>query len=636
MIRNTFFGLEIGRSGLTTAQFNLDVTSHNIANVNTDGYTRQRTVATAHDPFSTIGRVLPSNNALVGGGTRIMVLDQIRSAYLDRRFRTESTQNAYFETRTQSLTYVRSFFNDHDTSINQSLADFFRAMTTVAADPVSGAPRTSLQTAAKDMIQQLNMIHEGLMNLQAVENRAVIQKTEDINRIAEHLSELNMAIYRFEMTGMIANDLRDQRNLLLDNLSRLVDIEYEEVGDPNLDNNMLSTMIVRVAGEVLVNHDMANRLEIAMVANDMEGGAPIAIPFWTHRVQGELMPAVDISATDFDVNSDEYSEHLWTLFGGNESANLSATSRWNSLTVAGATLNMSRLTGGELKAHIDIRDGMGNGVDSFQRGIPFFVEQMNDLARALVQEINEIHTKGWSDNPLGSETNVHFFAIRDENGEVHNVGEWALDGIPPTLLAGHPDFDQDDRGAWFNTITGEPIDLNSPEFIFHIPGTNGITLDQVTARNVVLSEAISESPFNIAASDVMIIRAGGDDGGSENLQRGNNENMRRLHALFAKTSIVLFRGTDEERHIGGFDEFATRIRFEVGNTMHSAEQMAATSRVLTLAADNQRTAIAGVSLDEEMVGLVRFQHAFNGAARVITAMDDALDRIINAMGRVGL
>jgi len=112
MIRGTFFGLEIGKTGLTTAQFGLDVTGHNISNLDTAGYTRQRIVQTAHDPFSTVGRFAPVGQGLVGGGTRVKILDQIRSAYLDRRFRDESGIHSYWETRAQSLSYIESYFDN--------------------------------------------------------------------------------------------------------------------------------------------------------------------------------------------------------------------------------------------------------------------------------------------------------------------------------------------------------------------------------------------------------------------------------------------------------------------------------------------------------------------------------------------
>jgi len=112
--------------------------------------------------------------------------------------------------------------------------------------------------------------------------------------------------------------------------------------------------------------------------------------------------------------------------------------------------------------------------------------------------------------------------------------------------------------------------------------------------------------------------------------------MNRMYDLFRRTGITVFDDPTLRRDVGSFDDYGTTIRFDVANTLHSAKQAGETSRILTLAAENQRTAIAGVSLDEEMVGLVKYNHAYSGAARVITAMDDALDRLINGTGRVGL
>jgi flagellar hook-associated protein FlgK len=124
-------------------------------------------------------------------------------------------------------------------------------------------------------------------------------------------------------------------------------------------------------------------------------------------------------------------------------------------------------------------------------------------------------------------------------------------------------------------------------------------------------------------------------GDPEQLQQGNNENMLELNRLFGKPGLYIFV-EGMPREIGTFADYATTIRFDVGTTKDTAQQAMETSRILTLASENQRTAIAGVSLDEEMVHLVKYNHAFNGASRVITQMDDALDRLINGTGRVGL
>ena len=575
MVRGTFFGVEIGKTGLTTAQFGLDVTGHNISNLDTDGFTRQRIVSTAHDPFSTVGRFAPVGQGLVGGGVRVQILDQIRSAYLDRRFREETSTHAYWDTRAQSLSYIESFFDNvnEKTSINHSMAEFFRSMTVVAQDPVAGAPRTLMQTTAMDLVQQLNSIYQGLIDFQSVENRAVITKTNDINRMAQDISDLNVAIYTFELTGMIANDLRDKRNLLLDELSRYADIQYREYPD-QFGHSMME---VKLAGSILVDHDRINELSIAWEENVLGPDEPkVAIPFWKSWAPDNYNPD--------DPDNNELADEI----------------------LASARLDIF-LKAGELKAHLDMRDGIEGGVDSTQRGIPYYIERINDLARALVIEVNQVHAQGWSDHPDGSRTGILFF----DNlgfGDVR-VGEVRY-------------YD----AAGVRVMDPESEDIVRAEY-FVDPDDPNIKL--ITAKNIMLSKDIQDNAFNIAASSAKIGLAG--TGTPIELQRHNNENMKKLYALFGRTNFTV-----QGRPIGSFDEFGTTIRFDVGNTLHTAKQAAETSRILTHAANNQRTAVAGVSLDEEMVGLVKYNHAYNGASRVITAMDDALDRLINGTGRVGL
>ena len=601
-MRSSFFGLEIGRTGLTTAQFGLDVTGHNIANLDTDGYTRQRIVSTAYDPFSTVGRFAPVGQGLVGGGVRVQILDQIRSAFLDRRFRSESTAHAYWDTRAQSLSYIESFFDNvnEKTSINYSMAQFFESMSVLAKDPVSGAPRTLMQTTAMDLVQQLNMIYQGLVDFQTVENKAVETKVGDINRIARDIRDLNVAIYTFEITGMIANDLRDKRNLMIDELSRYIDIECEEYPDP-LSKDMVGIkhdmLRIKVGGEILVDHDYPrpnnpDLLGIAYVDNVLgPDEAKVAVPYWNH-------------------------------IGG---VSLNDTNPNFAMIIESAKLNMNPplVTGGELKAHMDMRDKMGGGVNSADRGVPYYIDMVNNLARALLQEINAQHVQGWSDNPNGTETDIHFFSIKVWNPATQEYDIEDLGLIEYFDKDGNPVPDQDDDDFAYKTYTLSNADLQ-----------------RITAKNLTLSQEIQDSAYNIAASSKPIGRplADGTSGDPEELQRHNNINMKAMYDLFRKTGITVFDDAAgfPRRDIGSFDDYGTTIRFDVGKTLHTAKQTAETSRILTLAANNQRTSVAGVSLDEEMVGLVKYNHAYNGAARVITAMDDLLDRLINGTGRVGL
>jgi len=624
-MRGTFFGIEIGRTGITLGQLGLDVTGHNIANVDTRGYTRQRIIQTANDPFSSIGRILPVAQAKVGGGTRVQVLDQIRSAYLDRRFRTENTASSYWETRTRELSYLESFFDNvnEKTSINYNLNKLFSAMKVMAEDPVEGSPRKDLQTAGLDLVQQLNSIFEGLIALQDTQNKAVEVTVTDINRIAEQLVELNKAIYGFELTGHIANDLRDKRNVLLDDLSGIIDIQYEEYTDRWGGSAMRVWfpgsvyMKVDIDGEFelddddnpipttdrlyLVDHDVRNVLDVRAAPNPIPDEEPVWMPYWVANVDKDGVM------------------HRW------EPPGLSPVSP------AEFALNIDSIRFGELKALIDMRDNAGVELP----GIPNYIEQLNNLARALVAMINDVHRQGWTDPPLGgSQTGINFFYEDNAWISWQMIDDTDPDNpIVTETLVWDPDF-EDSAG----NIVGAWVSTSNPANSFTDPSdaaaagyARNLDASQITIKNIRLSDEVMESEYNIAASTVQIRR--GEE--PEDQQRGNNENMNALFALFGSNTIAIQVG-DRNIGIGSFDSFATSIRVDVGRKLRTAMDMADTSRTLTLAAELQRTSVSGVSLDEEMTNLIKYNHAYNGASRVITAMDDVLDRLINGTGRVGL
>ena len=646
MTRATFFGIEIGKTGLTLSQLGLDITGHNIANVDTLGYTRQRLISTAYEPNSSLGRALPVNKALVGGGVNVKIHDQIRSAYLDRRFRTENTINSYWQTRTRNLSYLETFFDDYieETSINYSLATFFGAIKVLAEDTVEGAPRKLLQIAGSDLTKHLNSIYAGLIELQDSQDLAVETTTDKINRMLVDVVELNKAIYRYEITGLVANDLRDKRNLLLDQLSELIDIDYYEYPD----GTGMTKMQVWTGNVKLVDHDAWQELGVRKIPNAIEGEDPV----WEVYLKG-VLAKIDEDRQDFgpwgatleNLENPGVTVGIEVLIGLDRSsptytAELNAAlDRMDALCneirvmdpatqrkeideklaeLSGLVRNVSydekkgvvlingvahdtqaietrrsdpadapdilpfAVTRGELKAYLDMRDG----ADVEIRGIPYYIEMLNNLARALVQEINAIHVTGWTDNPPLSESGIVFF---DADGAVHDIVKDA---------------------------DGNVISYNI---------TN---IHDITAKNIRLNEYIAAEggEYNIACSTVKI-----DKNLPTGLQSGNNENMNKLYEVFLRKDITVAGTT-----IGSYDGFATGIRFDLATTLNFAKSTAENSTILTISAENQRQSISGVSLDEEMTNLIKYQHAYNGASRVITTMDDALDVLINRTGRVGL
>jgi flagellar hook-associated protein 1 FlgK len=228
-IRPTFFGIEIGKSGLTVAQKGLDVTGHNISNVETAGYTRQRIMNTAYAPYSAITQLRIADNGRVGAGAHVQILDQIRSAFLDRQFRTEQTAASYWSTRSQGLSYVQSLFETStgELALTTSVNDLFSAFNQVTNAPEDQQQRTFLRQQALKMTEQFKHMYESMMALQEGQNTSVKTVTDPINTIAGQIADLNKNIFAFEIDGQPANDLRDKRNLLVDQLAGLADVTYE-------------------------------------------------------------------------------------------------------------------------------------------------------------------------------------------------------------------------------------------------------------------------------------------------------------------------------------------------------------------------------------------------------------------------
>ena len=599
-MRGTFHGIEIGRTGINMGQIGLDITGHNIANVNTRGFTRQRVVQTANDPHSSIGLIRPTAQALVGGGTRVKIHDQIRSEFLDRRFRTENTIASYWERRTQELRSLESFFDNvnEETSINASLDRFFSAIHTMHTDTVAGAPRKEVQTTALDMLQQLHSTHSGLVDLQRNQDRAVAAVVDTINEIAEKIASLNLSIYVHEIGGHIANDLRDKRNILLDELSSIIDIEYE------VERDMWGhgVFTVRIGGEILVHHEHHGRLstirEEVPVGTPGRGLEDRYVPVWestvfVHRnASGAVMVGQTVPLTD--------------------------------------ALNLTLENGrgvsdrGSLVALMEMRDS----VDPLRPGIPASIENLNNFARALVQHVNAIHRQGFNDHPFeGSVNGQNFFHEDPTWGFVRTTG------TPPTTKTVILEWNDTD-GRFENAGDPTNTDYHFTTVLAAQQAGFARDLSALTIENIRLDARILESEYNIAASDRLVDRS---DGAPPDLQGGNNEIMKALTALFLRNNLYLETANPADRvAIGSLDDFVTRVRVAVASTLRVSRNFAETSHNLALSAENQRLAVAGVSLDEEMTHMIRFNHAYNGAARVITAMDDALDRLINGTGRVGL
>lgn len=222
-MRTTFFGLEIGRKALMAQSRALDTTGHNIANANTQGYTRQEVILEASKPVKI-------SAGYVGTGVEIAEVRRIRDEYIDLQIRTENKATGYWQSMSDTLSKVEVVLNEPSDSGLRSVMDkFWEGWQELSKNPESNAVRATVYQRGVSVAEAFNHMDRQLKDLQADIDGHIEVKVNEINSIATQIKDLNELIVRAEAQGNVqANDLRDQRDLLVEEMSSIIDIDMVE------------------------------------------------------------------------------------------------------------------------------------------------------------------------------------------------------------------------------------------------------------------------------------------------------------------------------------------------------------------------------------------------------------------------
>lgn len=557
-MRSTFYGFEIAKTGLFVSQRQLDITGHNISNVDTTGYSRQRLDTSAVPPSMLNGLLASNDRGESGRGTNIVCVEQIRNPFLDRQFRTENTTYNYWGSMETEFYMVESLFNGEITESNsqpsKALQNFYSSLYKLANGNASEvAIRGNVLESARALIETMtynaNKIQEQFYNI----NKTIETNTTKINTIIKQIAQLNEQIFGYELSGAKANDLRDSRNLLLDSLSGYIDVNYHETDE--------GYMVVQFDGRDLVKNGTYK--ELAIVEN----------------AQDKLNP-------DQNVFNIYWKEDLDTA--GVPKAGTSAIN----------------ITKGAMGGYFQMRDG-----DSAQNvGIPHIMSLMDDMVRKVVADFNMVHMQGWTlaTDTEASKQGVKFF--EDFIGSNTRIQNFTFDPATGKVSFQHLDT----SGNVLQTYTD--VDYNDKSI-------RDILFSDLNARNFKMNDDVDKNSYLIAASDQ---ETGAN---TDNEQRGNNVNANKLLGLIWQQNS----GSNAETFDGAYKTMITAI----GSQMDQISRMTTSQYVILNQVDTQRVSISGVSIDEEMTNVIRFGHSYNAASRVITAIDEELDMLINRMGLVG-
>ncbi|MBO8126914.1 MAG: flagellar hook-associated protein FlgK [Firmicutes bacterium] len=253
-MRSTFMGLETARRALMAQQIGLETTAHNIANANTPGYSRQVVQIQAATPFSPPSWISPAIPGQIGTGVEVAAIQRMRDAFLDGQIRQETSSLGRWETESGLLNQIELIYNEpSDSGIRNAIDGFWQALQDLSINPESGSARTVVLRRGEALADILNHTYTQLEELRDSINEDIAVRVTEINTYAHKIAALNKQIVDATSVGDHPNDLMDQRDKLISELSKLVDV--------NVITDKYNATTVTVGGVPIVQWDSAREIE---------------------------------------------------------------------------------------------------------------------------------------------------------------------------------------------------------------------------------------------------------------------------------------------------------------------------------------------------------------------------------------
>lgn len=600
---STFLGLTIGYSGLSAYQAALHTTGNNIANVQTDGYSRQQVTRVPSESIRAYAKY-----GTVGTGVKAVAIEQIRDSYYDYKYWDNCERYGEHYTKNYYMTQIEKYFEEENQDgITAALSNFDTALEDVLKTPEDVSARNGLIYSASSIAETLNELVASWEDVQEDCNEEIKARVDEINSIAQQLAVLNKQITMVEVTGEKANELRDARNLLIDELSSICDVEVEEKAVPsnmkdaygNIIYTGQTTYSVKIDGQLLVKDQSYNALEVR--------------PREVKNNQSDIDGLYDIywkNGQDFNMKSTSvggYLQGLIAIRDGNNAENLQGTidivdRHTNTVTIINGNITdvtkMNMPESGKIVLNskefaYDSFEYLGNGTYTFtlaeplsdldvQRleaknkdgsgkkaevgntvdycGIPYYMSKLNEFVRCYAMEANKIHTQG-----------------KDLNGD--QAGYLYTSAIP----------------------TGGEYTFSDTTI-----GTDTDTYYKMVAKYFKVPDGLIEDPRLLATTSNITQGVAGTD---------IAEMLKKM-----KDELIINDATPGQY----FEALLSDISVGTQSAKTNMENYSNIGTTIT----NQRLSISGVDEDEEAMDLMKFQHAYNLSSKMISVLTEVYDKLI--------
>lgn len=604
-------GLYTGVSGLTVAQRGLTATAHNLSNVETVGYIRQQAVQETSQVFN-IGYT-GINTMQVGIGVDTAAIYQYRDTFLDASYRREIGRQAFYDTQYQAVCEIEGLYGELEgVAFQNTMEEFWVSVQELAKEPGNLTARATMVETAISFIERAENVSGLLETYQRDLDTQIGQMVTRINQIGDEMVALNDKICYYECDGrQHANDLRDQRNLLLDELAELVNITYRE----DLD----SRVTVTIEGIPFVTEE--NCFKMGMVrSNELK-----AIQL---RASGITPTKEDLTNTGFDVLVP-----VWPAYGYAPVCDLSVVSTSQKNNDIGGMRGLLVTRGNKVGRYTDIptepkqedfvdengtfdstafdaamtkfdSDVRRYAVDVEQSVIVTLQAQFDRLIHGVVTMIDDI----FCPNKEVELADGSFVRILDE--------ENAPIGIDTDQTMGEALFSRKSVARYTepkeilladgSVITARIYNEEDPQDNYSLYTLGEIEVNQAIRDN------LSKLPL------------------SSNKKNGDYD-MKRCNQLVEIWQEPFATLTPRTLTHNSFYDFYNEM---IGNLATRGNELKTISDNQVAMAENieeQRMSVGGVSSDEELTNMIRFQHAYSAASRYINVVDEMIEHLLERL-----
>ena len=649
--------INTGISALTAFKRQMETTGHNIANVNTEGYSRQRVQLDTRPPQL-------RSQGYIGSGVDIAKIERLYDEHVAARVRDHTSSHSEFSVYQQRAAQIDDVVADTATGLDAALQQFFAAVNDVADDPTSIAARSVMLNRGQQLVDRFNTLDGWFEGMRNQVNRDLEREVDEINSLAQSLAQVNSRIATYNgAVGGIPADILDERDKLVDELSRFTDVTTLEQsnGAVNVFIGTGQALVVDAYPNTLAvvnNPQAADHKEIVIqqtggltvnVTAQMTGGSFGGLLRFRDEVLDESQNALGRVAIgvatffnaehttgmdlDGDLGSDFFSVASPQVLGspGNSGtitvgfddvANL--TTHEYQLDYNGAVWTLMDLdTGGSVAlsgagtpANPFVADGMsiviGGGAaagDSYRLrptrtgayDIGSLITNERDIAAAEAVRSSATATNTGTGSIGGG-------AMTTSTGTTKLSAQ-----VPPTITLTY-------QAGNLLTITGAPA---GAQFVDASGAALGASVAYASGQNYRVSiPGLGTFDFDMSGSPAVndTFTLSDNTGGV-----GDNRNARRLADL--QTADLMIGGT------ATLANTYSALVADVGTKTHQAQNNTEVQQHLLSQAEAAKSAVSGVNLDEEAADLVRFQQAYQAAAQVISVANTLFDSLLSAVRR---